>query len=286
MAKWRVEKDSLGEMKVPHDAFYGAQTQRAINNFPVSATSLPESFIKTVIFIKMAAAKANADLGCIDSNIAESIVSACQSLLQGSALMRHFPVDVFQTGSGTSTNMNVNEVVAHIASMQLKQKVNPNDHVNFGQSSNDVIPSAIHISAAIALKQQLNPALEHLFKAIEAKSESLKQFSKMGRTHLMDAMPIRFDQALSGWAYQIKANINRLEAIQSELHLLPQGGTAVGTGVNTHENFAVSFNNHLSKITQQTFTPSPELFRINGWTGYGSRSVGFTENTGCQHYED
>ena len=207
----RIVADSMGEMEVDADALYGAQTQRAIDNFPVSGQVMPEDFIRALVLIKSIAAKTNAELNCLDKNISDAIVSASSSLLEDSKLMSHFPLDVFQTGSGTSSNMNANEVIANLASEIAGQEVNPNDHVNFGQSSNDVIPTTIHVSAAMSSKRKLIPALEALRDEIIEKADSVKRYSKTGRTHLMDAMPIRMDQSLLSWADQIDAGISGVD---------------------------------------------------------------------------
>ena len=239
----------MGELKIPSDAFYGAQTQRAIDNFPISGRPMPESFVRALIDIKQAAAMANMDLECIDSGIGEAIVSACDDLRQLPDLMRHFPVDVFQTGSATSSNMNANEVIAFLAGKKTGGAVSPNDHVNFGQSSNDVIPTAIHLSCAVRLHTHLLPALEHLAIAIEGKADEVAEYCKTGRTHLMDAMPVTLDQPLLGWASQVRTDIGLLNALQPELLKLAQGGTAVGTGRNTHLDFPMLFCAALTRIT-------------------------------------
>ncbi|MAD47225.1 MAG: aspartate ammonia-lyase [Oceanospirillaceae bacterium] len=258
--QYRTERDSMGELQVPAAALYGAQTQRAINNFPVSGQSLPQAFIRALIMIKAAAAKANRELEVIPSAIGVAIEQSAQQLLNDDQLMQHFPVDVFQTGSGTSSNMNANEVLAHLASERCGQPVSPNDHVNAGQSSNDTIPSAIHLSAALLLETSLLPALDHLQQVIGQKGESLKDVVKTGRTHLMDAMPLRFDQALSGWQTQITQNIRALSGLQPTLHSLAQGGTAVGTGVNAHPEFVPVFLRELSGISGLTLTRAENYF--------------------------
>jgi fumarate hydratase, class II len=210
MSEFRTEHDSMGEVQVPKAALYGAQTQRALDNFTISSLTLPPRFIHSVVHIKKAAALTNRELGLLDEDISWAICAACDSIVAGHYLDQ-FPVDVFQTGSGTSTNMNVNEVIAHVASELAGQKVHANDHVNMSQSSNDTIPSAIHISAALALKQQLFPALEELHTSLLGKAEALSEVVKTGRTHLMDAMPLTFGQELHGWASQIESNYVRLQ---------------------------------------------------------------------------
>ena len=258
----RTERDSMGELLVPADALYGAQTQRAINNFSISGQTMPVAFIRALLQVKVAAAKANTRLGHITAEMAQSIEQAAQDLAQLSdkELMQHFPIDIFQTGSGTSSNMNANEVLAKVASQLLDSPVSPNDHVNFGQSSNDVIPSTIHISAAVHLAEHLLPALEHLAQTIRHKAESVESYIKTGRTHLMDAMPVRLSQCLIAWVVQIEQNIANLQAQQASLQSLAQGGTAVGTGINTDPQFAQTFAEEMSQITGLKFTPAPSFF--------------------------
>ncbi|HBR98744.1 MAG TPA: aspartate ammonia-lyase [Gammaproteobacteria bacterium] len=272
MSSTRVVRDSMGEMTVPADALYGAQTQRAINNFPISGQSMPESFIRALILIKSAAAKTNTELEQISPEMGKAIEQAAETLLADPSLMSHFPVDVYQTGSGTSTNMNANEVLATIATGIYAQEndgsVGANDHINYGQSSNDIIPSTIHVSAAIALNDRLLPALTHLESAIRAKSESVHSYVKTGRTHLMDAMPVRLSQSLDAWADQVAMNIDRLKALQPQLQSLALGGTAVGTGINAHPEFAVKFNATLSQMTGLAFTPADNFF-----THIGSQDI-------------
>lgn len=260
MSKTRIAKDSMGELEVPVDALYAAQTQRAVNNFPVSGQPMPEAFIRALLQAKAAAAKANVTLDQIPEKMGSAIAQAVEQLLNEDDLMRHFPVDVFQTGSGTSSNMNANEVLAAIASDIYGDNVGANDHINCGQSSNDIIPSSIHISAAVELSEQLLPALEYLQKAIEDKAAAVDGFVKTGRTHLMDAMPVRMSQPLNGWATQIKQNIHHLKQIQPTLQSLAQGGTAVGTGINAHPEFAKNFNAELSQLTGVEFTPADDFF--------------------------
>ncbi len=258
MAKFRVERDSMGELKVPADALWGAQTQRAVDNFPISGLAMPREFIRALGLIKATAAEVNAGLKTIDRKTAQAIIAASTEVAEGKH-DRQFPIDVFQTGSGTSSNMNANEVIANLASKR-GAKVHPNDHVNYGQSSNDVIPTAIHVAAALGLHEKLLPALEHLAGAIEQKARSLKGVTKTGRTHLMDAMPVRFDQELGGWVQQIRNGIARLAACRPRIQALAQGGTAVGTGINAHPQFGRKFAAALSKRTGVKFTPSPDYF--------------------------
>ncbi len=256
----RIEKDSMGELEVPASALYGAQTQRAVNNFPISGKTMPEPFIRALLLAKSAAAQANGKLGLLPLEMADGIVGAVNQLLNEQNMMQHFPVDVFQTGSGTSSNMNANEVLATLASELTEQAVGANDHVNFGQSSNDIIPSCIHISAAIELDKQLLPGLRHLLQVIKRKASEVDRFVKTGRTHLMDAMPVRMSQSLLSWASQIEQNIELIEGIRPKLQSLAQGGTAVGTGINAHKEFAAEFSRQLSNVTGLAFTPADNFF--------------------------
>ncbi len=262
--KTRIEKDSMGELAVPAEAIYGAQTQRAVDNFPISGQVMPEEFIRALLKVKGAAALANIKLGLISKEIGQAIIAAVHDLLNSVDLMQHFPVDVYQTGSGTSSNMNANEVIAFLASLKISEQVSANDHVNCGQSSNDVIPSAIHISAALGIEKQLLPALEQLQQTIEVKAQDLDSFVKTGRTHLMDAMPVRFSQSLMSWASQIEQNISLIRGIQPKLQLLAQGGTAVGTGINAHVDFADEFACQLSVNTGLTFKSADNFFALIG----------------------
>ena len=263
MSNTRIERDSMGELQVPEAALYGAQTQRAVNNFPISHQRMPAQFIRALVLAKAAAAKANVELEQISAAQGKAIVQACDQLL-AQDFMQHFPVYIFQTGSCTSSNMNDNEVIETLSTMVLGETVNPNDHVNCGQSSNDIIPTTIHVSAALALHEQLLPALEHLSQVIEHKAEQVHAYVKTGRTHLMDAMPVRMSQVLLGWAAQVRANIGHLQALQPALQSLAQGGTAVGTGINAHPQFAERFSQQLSQLTDVTFTPGSNLFALIG----------------------
>lgn len=263
MSNTRIERDSMGELHVPEAALYGAQTQRAVDNFPISHQRMPAQFIRALILAKAAAAKANVELKQISEAQGNAIVEATQILLSGD-FMEHFPVDIFQTGSGTSSNMNANEVIATLATRVLGEVVNPNDHVNCGQSSNDIIPTTIHVSAALGLHEELLPALQHLVEVIEHKAEQVHVYVKTGRTHLMDAMPVRMSQVLNGWAQQLKANIEHLHNLQPALQSLAQGGTAVGTGINAHPQFAALFSQQLSALTHVPFTPGKDLFALIG----------------------
>ncbi|WP_422102172.1 class II fumarate hydratase [Vreelandella sp.] len=254
----RIERDSMGELEVPATALYGAQTQRAINNFPVSGTPLPPAFVHAVARIKLAAARSNHQLGLLDAERAQAIEKAAQAVIDGQH-DEHFPIDVFQTGSGTSTNMNVNEVLATLASREGVE-VTPNDHVNMGQSSNDVIPTAIHLSAAIAVKESLRPALVALQATIDRRADELSHVVKTGRTHLMDAMPLRMDQELGAWSSQVGQAIERFDSAMTRLCRLAQGGTAVGTGINAPKGFADLMAKELSQQTSLPFVPNDSFF--------------------------
>ena len=256
----RIEIDSMGELEVPSEALYGAQTQRAINNFPVSGIKMPEAFIRALLLCKSAAAEANVELKVIPLEIGRAISSVAKELVEQDNFMEHFPVDIFQTGSGTSSNMNANEVLAALASNRIGEPVSPNDHVNFGQSSNDIIPTSIHVSAVLELEQKLLPALRHLANAIEAKADSVDIYIKTGRTHLMDAMPVRMGQSVRSWGTQIKQNIELIESLRPLLSTLAQGGTAVGTGINAHHRFAALFCEFLSNNTSTTFCAAENFF--------------------------
>jgi fumarate hydratase, class II len=256
--RFRIEHDSMGELKVPADALYGAQTQRAVDNFPISGLHLPREFIRALGLIKAAAAEANLGLGYLKKTQAAAIRKAALAVAEGE-YDKQFPIDIFQTGSGTSTNMNANEVIAHVAA-KAGAKVHPNDHVNYGQSSNDVIPTAIHVSATLTASEQLIPALKHLRKTIDKRARELKNVPKTGRTHLMDAMPITFGQELSGWAAQIDSSIERVEDSLKRMRRLPQGGTAVGTGINADPKFGPALARELKKLTDVRFDSAENYF--------------------------
>jgi fumarate hydratase, class II len=258
MADYRIERDSMGELKVPSKALYGAQTQRAVNNFPISGLTMPRQFIRALGLIKSAAAQANADLGHLAKNKAKAIRKAAERVAAGE-FDREFPIDVFQTGSGTSSNMNANEVIAHVAT-QAGTKVHPNDDVNNGQSSNDVIPTSIHVSAALTVSEQLLPALTHLKSTLDKKAKQLKNVAKTGRTHLMDAMPVTFGQELGGWSAQIRSGIERLQDALKRVCKLPQGGTAVGTGINADAKLGPKICAELRKETGVKFESSDNFF--------------------------
>jgi fumarate hydratase, class II len=241
MSEYRIEKDSLGDVKVPKDALYAAQTQRAFENFPISGIRFPGRFIQALGVVKQACAVANRDLGLLDGSKADAIIEAAQGVADG-ALNDHFPLDVFQTGSGTSSNMNVNEVIANRASQILEargtdRRVHPNDDVNMGQSSNDVIPTAMHVAARVGIHQDLIPSLERLRDALNGKAREFDDVIKSGRTHLMDATPVRLGQEFGGYAAQVDHCIRRLGVASEELAELALGGTAVGTGTNRLPEF-------------------------------------------------
>ena len=260
----RIERDSMGEVRVPKRAYYSAQTQRAVENFPISAIGFPPRFIRALAIIKHAAASANQELGLLDSKIADVIRAAASEVMDGK-LDKEFVVDIFQTGSGTSTNMNANEVIANRALELLgKEKgikeVHPNDHVNMSQSSNDVIPTAIHVSALEAIQRELLPALQGLHQALTAKAKEFDRIVKIGRTHLADATPMRLGQEFSGYARQIELSIDRIAAAAGGLEELALGGTAVGTGINTHPEFPSRAIKKISQMTELSFREAKNHF--------------------------
>lgn len=256
---FRSEQDSMGELQVPEDALWAAQTQRAVENFPISGLTMPRDFIRALGLVKWAAAGANAELGLLTSKKAVAIQKSALAVAEGE-YDRHFPIDVFQTGSGTSSNMNANEVIAHLASKELGSPVHPNDDVNMSQSSNDVIPTSVHVSAALMVHEQLLPALAHLSSVLETKADETRQVVKTGRTHLMDAMPVTLGQELDGWRAQIDSATARLSDTQKRLTALAQGGTAVGTGINAHPKFGAKVATLLGEHTGIDFRQSDSLF--------------------------
>jgi fumarate hydratase class II len=256
---FRIERDSLGELKVPSDALWGAQTQRAVDNFPISSLRMPRDFIRALGLIKWAAATANLELGGLEAKHAAAIQKASIEVVDGKH-DRQFPVDVFQTGSGTSSNMNANEVIAHLASKFAGIAVHPNDHVNMSQSSNDVIPTAIHVSALLAVEQHLLPALAYLSAVISRRIGEVGDIVKTGRTHLMDAMPVTFGQEMSGWRTQIEHGSARVMESRARLQMIALGGTAVGTGVNAHPRFALRASRYLSVKSGLELKPSTNYF--------------------------
>jgi fumarate hydratase class II len=265
MSDHRIEKDSLGEVRVPADALYGAQTQRALENFPISGQRFGRRFIRALATVKRAAADANGELGNLDAPVAEAIAAAAARVADGE-FDDHFPLDVYQTGSGTSTNMNANEVIARLANRALGDgsAVHPNDHVNFGQSSNDVIPTSIHVAARVAIEEDLVPALEHLASALEEKAETFDHVLKSGRTHLMDATPVRLGQEFGGWAHQVRRGVDRVMVAAGELEELALGGTATGTGINTHADFARRAIARIGALTGIDFVEASNHFEAQG----------------------
>ncbi|MFF9684939.1 class II fumarate hydratase [Streptomyces sp. NPDC014623] len=261
--QYRVEHDSMGEVKVPAHAKWRAQTQRAVENFPVSGQRLERAHIEALARIKAAAAKVNAELEVLDPEIADAIQEAAAEVVAGH-WDEHFPVDVFQTGSGTSSNMNTNEVVATLATERLGREVHPNDHVNASQSSNDVFPSSIHIAATAAVTADLIPALEHLAVALERKSAEFAEVVKSGRTHLMDATPVTLGQEFGGYAAQIRHGVERLHASLPRLAELPLGGTAVGTGINTPPGFSAAVIAEVARTTGLPLTEARNHFEAQG----------------------
>jgi fumarate hydratase, class II len=264
----RTEKDSLGEMQVPADALYGAQTQRAVENFPISNLRFPRSFIAALGRVKKAAAETNAELGLLDTELAKAITQAADEVIDG-RLDDQFVVDIFQTGSGTSTNMNVNEVLANRA-IQIRggtigdRQVHPNDHVNAGQSSNDVIPTAMQVAACTSIRDDLVPALEQLGASLRSKAREFDHIVKSGRTHLMDATPVRLGQEFGGYAAQVELGIGRLREAQRDMLELPLGGTAVGTGINTPAEFAARAIARIAQSTGIEFTEAQDHFERQG----------------------
>ncbi|HET7357414.1 MAG TPA: class II fumarate hydratase [Nocardioidaceae bacterium] len=262
MADFRIEHDSMGEVQVPADALWRAQTQRAVENFPISGTGLEPEHVKAMARVKAAAAKVNAELGVISDEIAEAIRAGAAEVEQGEHL-EHFPIDVFQTGSGTSSNMNMNEVLATLA-QRRGVECHPNDHVNASQSSNDTFPTSIHVAAAVATTEHLMPALEHLAAALEAKAEEFADVVKSGRTHLMDATPVMLGQELGGYAAAVRYGIERLQSSLPRVAELPLGGTAVGTGINTPAGFAEKVIAELAETTGLPFTEARNHFEAQG----------------------
>lgn len=265
----RIETDSMGEMKVHHSAYHGAQTARAIENFPISGIRFPREFIRAMGMIKMAAAEVNMELGLLSKKVGKAIIRAAKEVIEGK-LDDHFILDIFQTGSGTSTNMNTNEVIANRANELIggkigdKHPVHPNDHVNMGQSSNDVIPTAIHVSALESIEKNLIPALKNLQKALNKKTREFDKIVKIGRTHLQDATPIRLGQEFSGYASMVEHGIRRVHNTRTHLSELAIGGTAVGTGINTHPEFGKRVAKKLSRMTGISFKEAENHFEAQG----------------------
>jgi len=261
--EYRIEHDTMGEVKVPLDALYAAQTARAVENFPISGTTLERAHIAALAQIKKSAALANASLGVLDKNIADAIAYAADEVISGKH-DKEFPVDVFQTGSGTSSNMNMNEVLATLATAKLGSKVHPNDHVNASQSSNDVFPTSVHLAVTSALIHNLLPSLDHLAKALEVKAKAWESVVKAGRTHLMDATPVTLGQEFGGYAAQIRYGIERVESTISRVAEVPLGGTAVGTGINTPKGFPQEVIRLLAAETKLPVTEARNHFEAQG----------------------
>ena len=259
MSNFRTESDSMGELQVPSDALYQAQTQRAVNNFAISGLTMPKQFVTALAYIKQAAAQSNFELNHLSKSKANAIEQACQQIIDGEHY-EHFPVDIFQTGSGTSSNMNANEVIATLATRIGNEPIHPNDDVNMGQSSNDVVPTAIALSSAINVVYELLPSLEKLSQSLEQKKADVGKIVKTGRTHLMDAMPVTFEQTLSAWQSQVNNAASGIRHSLERVCELAQGGTAVGTGINADGEFASKFAKNLSANVGISFKPSSNFF--------------------------
>ncbi|MDP9395180.1 MAG: class II fumarate hydratase [Actinomycetota bacterium] len=260
---FRVEHDSMGEVRVPAWARWRAQTQRAVENFPVSGQRIERAHIEALARIKAAAAKVNADLGVLDKDVSDAVVAAAEEVADGE-WDEHFPIDVFQTGSGTSSNMNTNEVIATLATERLGRPVHPNDHVNASQSSNDVFPSSIHVAATSAVVHDLIPALRHLEGSLNAKAQEFAEVVKSGRTHLMDATPVTLGQEFAGYAAQVRLGVERLESTLPRLAELPLGGTAVGTGINTPQGFSAAVIAEVARATGLPLSEARDHFEAQG----------------------
>ncbi|MBN2429709.1 MAG: class II fumarate hydratase [Deltaproteobacteria bacterium] len=288
MTKMRIEKDSMGEMQVPEDVLYAAQTARAVANFPVSGVGFPRPFIRALGLIKKNAAAVNAELGLVDAEKGQAIQQAAQEVIDGK-LDEHFVVDIYQTGSGTSTNMNTNEVVANRAKQIMGdttgKAIHPNDHVNFGQSSNDVIPTASNISAAVEIKYSLIPALFDLQEALGEKAVAFDDIVKIGRTHLQDATPVRLGQVFSGYARQVALSIRRIESAKEGLKELPLGGTAVGTGINTHPEFSRRVVGRIADATDIEFREAVNHFEAQGARDALVQASGALKTCACSLYK-
>ena len=261
--EYRIEHDTMGEVKVPKDALYAAQTQRAVENFPISGSTLERAHIAALAEIKKAAALANAELGVLDKDLANAIAKSADEVIRGS-LDEHFPVDVYQTGSGTSSNMNMNEVLASLATKHLGKAVHPNDHVNASQSSNDVFPTSVHLAVTSALINDLIPSLDYLAKKLEVKAKAWAEVVKAGRTHLMDATPVTLGQEFGGYAAQIRYGIERIQSSIARVAEVPLGGTAVGTGINTPKGFPQTVIKLLAEQTKLPITEARDHFEAQG----------------------
>ena len=257
--RFRIEHDSMGELQVPAEALWGATTQRAVENFPISGRPMPRGFIRALGLVKAAAAECNAGFGLLPKGVAASIRKAANAVAAGEH-DAHFPVDIYQTGSGTSSNMNANEVIATLATRAGKKAVHPNDHVNLGQSSNDVVPTALRVSAQLAVVEELMPAIAHLRRSIDRKGGKLRKVVKTGRTHLMDAMPLTFAQEFGAWSAQLASAQGRLEDALKRLRRLPIGGTAIGTGINADPGFGKAMAKALSAATGVRFEAAADRF--------------------------
>ncbi|MBI3705306.1 MAG: class II fumarate hydratase [Rhizobiales bacterium] len=263
--KTRIESDAFGPLAIPADKLWGAQTERSLHNFRIGTERMPSEIVHALGLVKRAAAEVNRELGSLDARRARAIVAVAQDIANGK-LDGHFPLKVWQTGSGTQSNMNVNEVIANAANVALggelgsKKPVHPNDHVNMSQSSNDSIPTAMHIAAALRISAHLLPALEHMQQALDRKEKEFARIVKIGRTHTMDATPITLGQEFSGYASQVKSAIARIRVAQRELYPLAQGGTAVGTGLNSKPKFAKAFARRIAQLTKLPFTSAPNKF--------------------------
>ena len=269
MSEFRIEKDSMGDVKVPAQAYYGAQTQRAVENFPISGQPLPTRLIRALGLVKVAAAVANRELGKLKPDLAEPIIQAAREVAAG-RFDDQFPIDIYQTGSGTSSNMNANEVISNLAieltrgdRFDKKKPIHPNDHVNMGQSTNDMFPTAIHVAVGLALQQELLPALDRFRKVLVEKAAQWDSIMKIGRTHLADATPIRLGQEFSGYARQLELSIERAERARGAILELPAGGTAVGTGINTHPQFGAKVASVLARETGVAFVEAKNHFEAN-----------------------
>ena len=257
--KFRIEKDSMGELNVPADSKWGPQTQRAVDNFQISDYKMPTGFIRSLALLKWGLANANKDLNLLSKEKASAIADSAMEIYQGDH-MKEFPVDVFQTGSGTSTNMNMNEVISHLASSE-SNAIHPNDDVNMGQSSNDVIPSAINVDSSLSVKNNLIPSMKHLKNAIDEKAKLIGDIPKNGRTHLMDAMPVTFSQEMSAWSAQIQDAIEQYEQSMTKIQQLAIGGTAVGTGINADPHLSEKCCKHMNNLTGMEFKPADNSFQ-------------------------
>ncbi len=282
-ARTRLEHDSMGELQVPADALWGAQTQRAVQNFPVSGRPMPRGFIRALALVKAAAAEVNAGMGLLPKNVAGAVRAAALDVATGT-YDAHFPVDIYQTGSGTSSNMNANEVIAALANASGKAgkgRVHPNDHVNLGQSSNDVIPTAIRVSAQLGVVEDLLPALKHLRRTIDRRGRELRRMVKTGRTHLMDAMPLTFEQEFGAlWSSQLKSAQGRLEDSLKRLRRLPLGGTAIGSGINADPRFGARAAKAISALAGTKFESADDKFEGLGRAGRRGRAVGPAQRAG------